>query len=314
MTGFLRPQTGGRKGIAQFVGGTTQTSVGSGSTLNCFQAATFNNSPSIVRVSDTAVTLRAGKTYKITAGFYATGLSGANTVVIWQLYNNTSAAYVGGKGIAIPTTFAANESQQSVSNAFITATVDTSISFKSPAGVGTTAIDFNYSFVTIEELEEFIPQATGSIAINGDLTVTGGIKLPGTAPAAGFVGERKRADTGGGLTPAASNVSQRVASLSLTTGVWEMTARVYTDIGAATCSRNICKISTTYATDTSGTPLDDNVAEGSFPLSGGYVVAIIESYEVNVTTSSQTFYLNSFIAYAGTPISVRGVLRARRIA
>lgn len=156
MSGLLKNRNFVSKGVANFTGGTGQASVGSGTTLNAFQIATFNSSTSIVRTSDTVVTLAAGRTYKISAAFYTDTYNAATSWIVLKTYNNTAGAYFGSASLSVSATDTLSESTQPSFVAYITTTVATSISIKGAAGGGTVSVSFANSYVSIEEVEAYM--------------------------------------------------------------------------------------------------------------------------------------------------------------
>lgn len=133
----------------------------------------------------------------------------------------------------------------------------------------------------------------------------------GSAIAAGYVGEEKRATFG--LTNAnASTVWKQMASITLTPGVWLMSASgtLYRNGATLTDDQDVA-VSTTSASGAGATPGLDWVGVANPVL--GNATATTVSYTI-VVSSTTTYYLNTRSFYsAGTP-QWRGAIIATRIA
>ena len=243
--GFLKNKGFLAKGVAQFSTGTAQNSVTSGTVLNAFQNAIFNTSANISRSSDSVVVLLAGRTYKITAAFYTNTFSATSAYISYQIYNTTTSGYIGSKGTTEPNTDTTAESTQTTITAFITTSVDTSISIKCPSGSGTCSVDFTYSFVIIEEVEAYL-------AVD---QVTAGATIRGAAAKPALVA----ADAVGVSDSAASGVLKLATIDNLSTYVRTglTTAPAAGQIGEILVFSNSANVSTTNTTDhaTTGTNL-----------------------------------------------------------
>jgi hypothetical protein len=115
---------------------------------------------------------------------------------------------------------------------------------------------------------------------------------------AGALGERLEAASGP-ITMPASNTVKIVTSVTLTAGLWDMTAICFMDI--ATFSADRLQVSITDSTTTvEGSPQNHYYSDGSASLSGGYAIAIIPSYRISVAVNT-VFNLTMRALYTGTP-------------
>lgn len=172
MSTFLRPQTGGRKGIAQFSSAAT-SGIGANTALAVFGSTISNTSTSIVRLSDTQVQLKAGKSYKIEVMSSFT-FSSADTRAVISVRNVTTSTELYPRGVIASSATTAVSVADSACIVVVSPSVDTTIEVRATyLYTGTLNTLTDVGGVTIEELEEFIPQANGSTSIQGDLTVSG---------------------------------------------------------------------------------------------------------------------------------------------
>jgi hypothetical protein len=137
----------------------------------------------------------------------------------------------------------------------------------------------------------------------------------GAAIPAGYVGEVITGSTDAATSIAGSNTAKSIATLTLTPGVWLITASAYLDPSGLTVSRAQFSVCTTVIASCadSGSVLGLNNFEGSTFLSSGYVIG--NTTFVRSVTSTTTYNGNAVIHYTGTPLSsaMRIVLRAVRL-
>lgn len=313
MSGYLRPQSGYNKGIAQYKITTSQESIGAGTAVNCFETLVYNDTASISVSSSSIVVLKAGKKYKLALSL--SGVMTASEWSNWRFYNRTTSTYIGGNITQNAVTKASPSLSASTAVVIVSATVDTSIDFRCVSiGSGTVTCTDGDIYVTIEELEEFIPQSNGSTTINGNLQITGGIigRTDGVAPAAGMVGEILT--LGSPTTWSAANGyvnSSTLTTITLTPGTWSL----HLLIGAADALTEQIVI---WPTNVGG----NNVI-------GGIVFqALVQqqqnngtntnqwagiSFPVNITTNTTLDRFRSY-NYGATARTVGAIFRAIRIA
>lgn len=165
MSGLLKNKMKEKKGIAHFVIATEQTAVTTGTVINIFEESLINNSANIVKLSNSQVQLKAGRTYKLMSSLRITNYSSASGEHQIQFYNVTAASYIGSGTSYSPLTSTLAISNQTEIIAIVSTSVDTTIELRDRSASGTANVygaTVRQSHVIIEELEAYIPSVVGT--------------------------------------------------------------------------------------------------------------------------------------------------------
>lgn len=157
MAGLLKSQylPNKQKGYAHYNASTVSYTIDDGDDIPVFSVLRYNDSDGITKNSDTSITLKAGKRYKLTADFGAV-MSNINSYVQFQWHDGTS--YVGSLGLAYGTGWNVDAGCGYSSAVYIvTATSDVTLSLKAKAIylTYTTNTMLEMCNAVIEELDEY---------------------------------------------------------------------------------------------------------------------------------------------------------------
>ena len=154
---------------------------------------------------------------------------------------------------------------------------------------------------------------TGTSAINVT-TQNGGIAIGSTvqAPAAGYIGEQIRSYASGvGLS---NNNPANITSISLTAGVWDISAATDVVFGTSAGAYLISAISTTSGSVTTGSVQGDSrVTITPAAATFAELWGAIPSYRV-VLTATTTYYLTTQAGFAAGVTTATGRISATRVA
>jgi hypothetical protein len=146
--------------------------------------------------------------------------------------------------------------------------------------------------------------STAGVAITG--------RTDGNSPGSGLVGEPITASAVTSMPNTAT--VKTITSVSLSPGVWLLTAQAHIDPGALSVTRLQVAL-TSSSTTVPGTILSDNYSEGMQTLASGYIIATIVGLHVKYGVAT-TVYLNMTSNYTGTPSGnqLSGKITAVRVA
>ncbi len=152
-----------------------------------------------------------------------------------------------------------------------------------------------------------------NFATGGPLPTANGMTYPGnltnTTPAAGFLGERIKTTVASGSAVSVTNGnSTNIMSISLTAGIWDVSAILAVQ-GILTGISMSGSISTTSATG--GTSGDNLVQVGLLNLSAAQMLTI-PSYRLSLSTTT-TVYLVANVGFTLGSASCYGRLGATRV-
>lgn len=290
----------GTTGIAKYV----STSAGNIS----FQYCVFSNSGN----STTASSISTGASMMAYSNF-ASVFSTSSVGVILATYTNIGATALNTAGI---TTAGTGVSAIQFCN----------------IGSGTASAVSIGSGTTVEILNsEFTSSNTNAITGAGTLNYSGitfgsgtsttinvTTQLGGTiqggrfqAPSAGFLGEQIRATLASGSAVAVStNTAVNITSISLTAGVWDVSAVALFGGGGATGLLLEGSINTTSATR--GTNGDNAVGTSAMPTASGASGVSVPSYRITLTATT-TVYLVAFALFTIGALTGFGRISATRV-
>lgn len=218
---------------------------------------------------------------------------------------NTTFATIGGSGTnQIIQSFIATGTAAAVSVSS-TLTLSTSvISSTNATAVVTGAGTLTYSAISFSN--------TGNI-IN-TTTKTGGL-LPGsrnTAPTTGFLGEQVRSAIGSGAAVAVPlSTATNITSISLTSGVWDVSGVLVMAGTPTTPSLFAGSVSTTSATN--GTVGDNAVVSTAFPTAASNSTVVIPAWRLTISATTTVYLVAQFNAVGGA-MTGYGRISATRVA
>lgn len=150
-TGYLK------KGIANYGGSNISSlSISNGNDMPFFLEENYNDSESIVKISNNQVVLKAGKKYKLTAS--CGSMPTTTGYVYYRFYNISASTYFGSYGLSVSASYSSdNGMANGAAQAIISPSVDTTISIKASSIGGGPLVALQVPSVIIEEIEAYLP-------------------------------------------------------------------------------------------------------------------------------------------------------------
>jgi hypothetical protein len=178
MAGFSNIPEGYQKKGTAIIG--TGSAVGSlniatNTAIPLFVSTNFNDSDSIIRLSNTQIQLKAGKKYKLSGhlSFTQASLTGS----IFRFYNRTATEFFGALAQLTPAIDTSNNTMVSLVEAYISPAVDTTIELQMIGGSNITDLWIG-SKVVVEEVEALLSETLGRTRFTEAVTFDKSITAP----------------------------------------------------------------------------------------------------------------------------------------
>lgn len=160
--------------------------------------------------------------------------------------------------------------------------------------------------------------ATGvpSIDTTNFAVLTTGVQMKGnntnTAPPAGFIGEQIRGFLAvGSSVTVVTTTAKTVTSITLTPGIWDISAVLVYNPAAITGVQTVIDISTTTNT-LGGTSGDSQIQLPTVPTSAAAVGLTIPSFRVTIA-SNTTYFLIAFATFSAGTLTANGRISGTRV-